>query len=181
MPPFDSIHYLQNGNPTQLSAFLALTRAEIMGKMAPFQPLLVGTIPIAIDIPGSDLDILCWDPDLNVLEANLIMYFAQFPQWKMARSVARNGPCIVASFRLDGFEVEIFGATIPSHEQYGYLHMIVEYQLLEELGTDFRQKIVALKLAGMKTEPAFAHLLQLEGDPFEALIAYGLERKWIPV
>lgn len=48
--------------------------------------------------------------------------------------------------------------------------MLVEYKLLQQHGEDFRQQVVALKKAGIKTEPAFAKLLQLPGDPYEALL-----------
>ena len=50
--------------------------------------------------------------------------------------------------------------------------MIIEAEILEEKGEDFRQKIIELKKSGIKTEPAFAQLLNLKGDPYEALINF---------
>ncbi|MGL5579695.1 MAG: DUF4269 domain-containing protein, partial [Cetobacterium sp.] len=34
----------------------------------------------------------------------------------------------------------------------------------------FRQKIIELKKDGMKTEPAFAFLLKLEGNPYDKIL-----------
>jgi hypothetical protein len=48
--------------------------------------------------------------------------------------------------------------------------MITEYRILLEKGEAFRSQIVELKRQGMKTEPAFALLLGLEGDPYLELL-----------
>lgn len=50
--------------------------------------------------------------------------------------------------------------------------MIKEYTILLEKGEEFRKQIIALKLRGIKTEPAFADLLGLEGDPYKAILDY---------
>ena len=42
--------------------------------------------------------------------------------------------------------------------------------LLQRHGAAFRQKIFQLKQSGFKTEPAFAQALNLDGDPYLALL-----------
>ncbi|HRF37192.1 MAG TPA: DUF4269 domain-containing protein, partial [Saprospiraceae bacterium] len=54
--------------------------------------------------------------------------------------------------------------------QNAYRHLLIEARLLEERGPEFRQQIIELKQQGVKTEPAFARLLGLEGDAYEALL-----------
>jgi hypothetical protein len=57
--------------------------------------------------------------------------------------------------------------------------MVVESRLLDILGPDFRNGIIALKKQGIKTEPAFARMLGLSGDPYRAVLAienYGDEQ-----
>ncbi|MNU07861.1 hypothetical protein D3C72_2536480 [compost metagenome] len=49
--------------------------------------------------------------------------------------------------------------------------MIVEARLLTLLGNEGREEVRKLKLAGLKTEPAFGQVLKLAGDPYEALLA----------
>jgi len=52
--------------------------------------------------------------------------------------------------------------------------MVTEYDILNHFGEDFRQQIIALKKAGYKTEPAFANILNLKGDPYTALLEFKL-------
>lgn len=56
---FDNIEYLQRGNNRQQQAYSTLMSNFILEKLKYFDPILVGTIPINIDIEGSDLDIIC--------------------------------------------------------------------------------------------------------------------------
>ena len=51
--------------------------------------------------------------------------------------------------------------------------MVIEDYLLRERGEEFRKEIIKLKQSGYKTEPAFCHLLGIDGDPYEGLISYG--------
>ncbi len=53
---FDSIEYLKNGNDRQISVFNMLTRNLILKKLYEFDPIVVGTIPIDIDIESSDMN-----------------------------------------------------------------------------------------------------------------------------
>ncbi|MNC60542.1 hypothetical protein D3C75_1104260 [compost metagenome] len=55
-------------------------------------------------------------------------------------------------------------------QQNGYLHMLLEQRILNVLGAGFREAVIEMKKIGTKTEPAFARLLNLEGDPYEALL-----------
>ena len=54
-----SIDYLRIGNDKQRLAYDVLTKNEIFINLHRFDPILVGTIPINIDIEDSDLDIIC--------------------------------------------------------------------------------------------------------------------------
>ena len=53
--------------------------------------------------------------------------------------------------------------------------MIVEYMLLMQ-HSHIREEI-RLKENGIKTEPAFAQVLNIEGDPYEGLIVLGQEMR----
>ncbi len=82
----------------------------------------------------------------------------------------RELPAIVANFFIDDFEIEIFGQAVPSIQQAAYKHMLIEDYLLKKYGEAFRQQIITLKKQGYKTEPAFALLLGLEGNPYTELL-----------
>lgn len=56
--------------------------------------------------------------------------------------------------------------------------MIVEHMLLMQ-HPHIREEILRLKENGLKTEPAFAQVLNINRDPYEALILLGQEmRLW---
>jgi hypothetical protein len=77
---------------------------------------------------------------------------------------------VIAKFSCGDFLVEIFAQPVPVQEQRGYRHLLVEDRLLRLGGKKARQEIRWLKLAGMKTEPAFAAYFHLPGDPYLTLL-----------
>ena len=64
MIDFTTIDYLENGNEKQKRAYKVLSKYQIFEKLKDYSPILAVTIPIEIDIEGSDLDIIC-EVDLN--------------------------------------------------------------------------------------------------------------------
>lgn len=72
---FLNISYLQFGNEKQKTAYQILTDNKILEKLAPYQPVLVGTIPINIDIESSDLDIICYIKDKTTFTKLLTNHF----------------------------------------------------------------------------------------------------------
>lgn len=165
---FSTIDYLKSGNTKQRLAYEVLHRYQVMEKLQAFDPLLVGTIPIAIDTETSDLDIICYcqdEEDFIITTTDLFGSIGGFNYWQNNKNNT-----VVANFHLDDFAIELFAQSIPTNQQYGYRHMLVEYRLLQEYGEDFRQQIIQLKQQGVKTEPAFAQVLGLSGNPFEALL-----------
>lgn len=162
--------YLLQGNERQRAAYLALRDLNLFEALAVYDPLLAGTIPLGIDLPESDLDVICYAPDLEVFMETVRRCFQQFPGFSLCRKLIRSSPVVVARFSFRGFPVEIFGQSVPSARQYAFRHMLVEHRLLESGGEGFRQKVMELKRQGSKTEPAFARLLGLEGDPYETIL-----------
>lgn len=167
---FLKIDYLQTGNERQQLAYDALCTHQIFEKLAMFDPILTGTIPINIDIETSDLDIICYWQNSAEFIAKIENYFANEIGFQLKKTKISEIETVIANFKLDGFDVEIFGQPIPTKQQTAYLHMLIEHQILQEMGDDFRLKIIKLKQAGYKTEPAFAKLLELTGNPYDALL-----------
>lgn len=168
---FSSILYLRNGSPRQQEAYAALCGTGIMDLLKDYVPLLAGTIPLGIDVSGSDLDILCYASDAKRFTADLSQFFGHYESFELAQISTPHGLAITATFFAHGFVFEVFGQAVPSHRQPGYRHLLVEYKLLQAHGPDFRRKIIELKKSGLKTEPAFAQVLGLTGDPYQALLS----------
>jgi len=172
MIDFEDISYLKNGNERQKSAYQTLIKYQVFEKLSAFDPLLAGTIPIDIDIPGSDLDIICYWQNVTSFIFLLEKSFATKQNFNLRKEIINGQKTVIANFLIDDFEVEIFGQNIPSKEQNAFNHMLIEHQILQEKGDGFKQKIIELKRQGLKTEPAFAQLLALAGNPYEALLNY---------
>jgi hypothetical protein len=172
MIDFTNIDYLKNRNSKQSKAYEVLTSKEMLSKITEFNPILVGTIPINIDIENSDLDIICyWENKQKFIE-KLNTAFGNESDFKIQQTLIDNKETIIANFKTQDFEIEIFGQNIPVNQQNGYRHMIIGYEILQTKGENFRQEIIKLKQQGYKTEPAFGLLLGLKGNPYQELLEY---------
>ena len=172
MTDFKNIAYLKTGNQKQQLAFEVLTKHKVLENLADFDPILVGTIPINIDIENSDLDIICyWKNKLDFIE-RIKQLFEKETNFTIRKIVIDNQESVVANFFIDAFEIEIFGQNIPTELQNGYKHMIIEDKILRSRDENFRLEIVKLKEKGIKTEPAFGLLLGLKGNIYQELLDF---------
>ena len=167
---FNFIDYLQYGTPTQREAYMALTENGIIEKLVGFTPILAGTIPLNIDIETSDLDILCCFQDEDAFYNRVYAEFEHHNNFTVSKTIIEGKHTVLANFLCDGFEIEIFGQNVPVRLQLAFLHMMAEYAILQREGERFRKKVIELKNAGYKTEPAFAKLLGLKGNPYKAIL-----------
>jgi len=169
---FTSITYLKTGSPVQQRVYHILTHHRVLTPLQVFAPVVVGTFPLDIAIETSDVDIACQFDAIEVFQAVVETNFSVYEGFTTTTFNLRNIPTYVAKFALDGFLIEIFAQAIPVIQQYGYRHMLIEHKLLVEKGEEFKAQIIAYKQSGLKTEPAFAQALGLEGDPYEALLVH---------
>ncbi|MDM1552981.1 DUF4269 domain-containing protein [Chryseobacterium indologenes] len=173
MIDFTKIDYLKTGNEKQRKAYALLAKHRIFEKLKEYSPTLAGTVPIGIDIEGSDLDLI-FEVDLRFEKDFLedLMGSRFIPHDVRVEYPIVNGErCITLNFILEGVPIEIFGQNKPTIQQNAYRHMIAEHKILEEKGEEFKQKIIELKKQGIKTEPAFGILLGLE-NPYEDLLKF---------
>ncbi len=167
---WNDITYLKRGNHRQRQAYAALHSLDVSNRLAEFSPVLVGTVPLSIDIFESDLDILCYARDLPAFAALLRELFGWKTNFEVKTKEIRGVPSVVAVFEHAGFPIEIFAQTVPVEQQNGYRHLLVEHRLLTQGGEEMAEAIRQLKQDGLKTEPAFAQYLRLDGDPYQALL-----------
>lgn len=172
MIDFKNIEYLKYGNKKQIEAFETLTKNKVLEALAEFDPILVGTIPINIDIENSDLDIVCYWQNKNHFIEKITSLFRNKTHFKITETIINEQESVIGSFMLEDFEIEIFGQNIPTQNQNGYRHMIIEHQILQSRDENFRKEIIKLKQNGYKTEPAFGKLLGLKNDPYLELLNY---------
>ncbi|KHL25965.1 phage capsid protein [Croceibacterium mercuriale] len=154
----DRSHYLE-----------ALERTGVLPKLAEFYPHVVGTPPLGLDLPTSDIDVVCFAPDADAFTCVVWNTFGTQAKFRMWQKIKLDRP-VVASFSAAGWTIELFGQASPILEQYGWRHFLVEQRLLTLGGEIFRAAVMAWRNKGMKTEPAFAAVLGLHGDPYQALL-----------
>ncbi len=165
--------FLQQGTPTQQAAARVLQELKIFQVLAPFCPRLAGTIPIDVDLPGSDLDIICQAQDLYELAARVATHFGPMPGFRLRHKTREGQPILVAEFEYEGFPIQIYGSQTPVDHQRAWVHMVAEAYLLDQAGPEARAAVRKLKAAGLKTEPAFAQVFRLPGDPYDVLYQLG--------
>ncbi|MFH4968442.1 DUF4269 domain-containing protein [Gaetbulibacter sp. M240] len=170
MKDFTTIDYLKSGNQRQQQAYKEIKTLKIFEYLTPYDPILTGTIPIDIDLPESDLDIICHCKDHEDFSKRIYEPFADKTAFEMSTKQWNGLICTIVKFKTDNFEIEIFGQDVPTKEQNAFRHMVIEDCILQSKGNEFRSAIRRLKSSGLKTEEAFAQLLGLKGDPYEALL-----------
>jgi len=152
----------------------ALAESGVLAALAGFDARVVGTPPLGLDLPGSDIDVVCHAPD-GIAFAHRIWEAFAHEQCFALRQWRGGERAIIAAFEAFGWPFEIFAAPRPVQEQAGWRHFEVERRLLALGGAALRERVMARRRAGMKTEPAFADALGLAGDPYRAMIdLYGL-------
>jgi len=137
--------------------------------LSEYDPLFVGTLPIDIDIEGSDIDIICEARDLDELAKMLTESYSDQAGF-MAEKKTRGQEYLVCRFSVMTFDIEIYAEDKPVKTQNAYLHMEAERKLLLIGGEGAKEDIRLLKRNGLKTEPAFARHFKLDGDPYEAVL-----------
>lgn len=151
---------------TKGRARLAIDQSQILEKLRRYEPAVVSTIFADLDIPGSDIDIVCNAPSLQ----QFVRDFESAFTGAEGLEVSLCADHALGRFRAAGFLLEVFAAPIPVERQAAYRHYGVMQRLVAAGGEAFSTAVRNLKLSGLKTEPAIARLLELPGDPYAAVL-----------
>jgi len=147
----------------------AIERLGILDVLGDHDPHIAGTLPLGIDVPGSDIDILCHAPDANAFTRLVWTAFGNQPGFSIRQWTGEERP-VIASFEAHGRAVELFGHPSPVRLQRGWRHFEIERRLLALGGALFRHAVMERRRRGARTEPAFADSLHLKGDPYASLL-----------
>ncbi len=169
--PFHDLSYLRAGSAGQRRAHRVLRALGLPNVLRAYAPRLVGTFPLDLQRPGSDMDLVCEVHDFVPFEALLAANYGRQAQFAQRRTVRQELPSSITAFVAQGLLVEIFGQALPSEHQHGYRHLCIEHRLLRAGGPTFWADVQALRATGLKTEPAFAAALGWTGpDPYTELL-----------
>ncbi len=146
-----------------------IERLDILTQLAEFRPVVIGTPPLGIATDESDIDIACTSQDFDRFFAVVGRAYDRMEAFSVCKVDHLFAPAAVASFKAMGWEIELFCQKVATEHQWGVRHFRVEARLLA-LEARLQDAVLRLKRDGMKTEPAFAKLLSLPGDPYVALL-----------
>lgn len=152
----------------------ALALTGLLERLAEFDPHVAGTPPLGIAMPDSDIDVLCHAPEPERFARHLWEMFRDQEGFALRQWCGATRP-VIAGFSAHGWEFEIFGQDLAVPRQAGYRHYLIEERLLSLGGEPLRRLVMEHRMAGAKTEPAFAAALGLPGDPYCALLALETE------
>lgn len=150
----------------------ALAACRVLERLADFDARVAGTPPLGIDVPDSDIDVLCCAPDAHAFAAALWAAFGDAAGFTLTQWRDLPQP-VVAAFDAAGWRIEVYGEAAPVERQWGWRHFATERRLLALGGPRLRSAVLDLRRRGWKTEPAFAAALCLPGDPYLALLDLG--------
>lgn len=166
-------HYLSLESVVRLEhntkVFSAIEKLGVLSEFRSNNPIVSGTFPLGLNIATSDVDILMECTDLNQFKNILITRYSLEKNFAIKKLAAGGEPSIVAEFLYGDVKFEIFAQNMHPVLQSSNRHFLVEERLLKLGKEPLRNKVLALKNEGIKTEPAFAKVLKITGDPYHGL------------
>lgn len=147
----------------------AVDRTRLMTILAQYDPHLAGTPPLGLDLPTSDVDVLCCARDYVAFATTLWNAYGNEADFSLRQWTTQGRP-VIGSFTAHDWRFEIFGHSKAVRRQPGWRHFVVERRLLALAGAEFQKAVIEKRVSGIKTEPAFALLLGLRGNPYRAVL-----------
>jgi hypothetical protein len=142
--------------------------SRIAERLGPFDPVLVASLASGLQADqDSDVDVVCDTRAGGFVPAVRAAYGARagFALW------TSDGRTVV-SFEGDARRVELSAEPRAVEDQRAYRHAVAHRRLVLAGGAAFAAEVRERRRRdGLKTEPALAAVLALEGDPFDAVEA----------
>ena len=123
-----------------------------------------------LDTDTSDVDVLVEAANLNAFGQLGERTWGDRPGFGRAERHWQGLPAVICRFEAAGRLCEVFAQPLPVAKQRGVRHLSAERRLLIAGGDALRDAVRAARQRGLKTEPAFAEVLRLDGDPYDALL-----------
>ena len=146
-----------------------LQNLSLLDILCEFDPFIIGTPPLGIELETSDIDIACSANDLAHFKKVASTEFSKFDCFQCRNSTWQNQKSVIVQFHAYDWDIELFCQTIPTNQQWGVRHFNIEQRLLN-IEPKLRGVVLRLKQNGLKTEPAFARALGLPGDPYSSIL-----------
>jgi predicted metalloenzyme YecM len=148
----------------------SLEELQFYSKFSGMDPTIVGTIPLGIHTEQSDIDILFKGGPKWAESLELVEYLSREEGFETFVVEKELGSARVIRFIKNAIPFELFIQDRSPFKQRGFQHFQIEERLLKWKGENFRRLVCELRAEGLKTEPAFAKVLGLPGNPYTELL-----------
>lgn len=138
-----------------------LFNSKILENLSKNDPRWVGTIPLGIDTSDSDVDIIFCKPESDQFITQQVLQTALSSNWTLDKQSLNH-----LKFLTSSGLIEFYFENTPTSEQNGFVHFQIEEKILKYSNPQFKSKIQILKNQKVATEPAFANVLKIAGDPY---------------
>lgn len=161
MDDWSNIAYLQSGTPRQQDAWRVLVESDIFMVLASYDAVLVGAIPLGLDAILSEVEIICYAPDLEALTRELRLYYGDASFFELVHLDDSVPPTLICRFGHKNFTLEVRAQPIPVAEQAAMRLLEVEARLLRHASHDAQWGIQARMDAGQSLHAAFTDYFRL--------------------
>ncbi|WP_454630923.1 DUF4269 domain-containing protein [Bradyrhizobium cenepequi] len=152
----------------------AISSSGMLEVLGAFDPRVVGTLPLGLSVPGSDIDVICHALDPTAFAQAIWKQYQSCDGFLLYQWLSSTRP-VVARFEWGGWPFEVFGDPRPVKQPHGWLHFEIEKRLLDLDDGRLRKAVLLQRSLGIKTEPAFAAVLGIAGDPYRGLLELASE------
>ena len=147
----------------------AIMSSAVLDVLSAFDPRVVGTLPLGLSVPGSDVDIVCHASEPTVLAEAIWAHYRSCDGFALYQWLAQGRP-LMARFEWGGWPFEVFGDHRPVDQQRGWQHFEIERRLLALDDGRLRKAVARQRSEGIKTEQAIEAVLGINGDPYLVLL-----------
>lgn len=151
-------------------AWKALQESKVLALFRDNNPLVVGTFPLGIETSKSDVDILMESSDLDGMERLLTKHFSHLPNFVVETQDVDELQTLICHFDLNDVPFELFVQNKETVKQTAHRHFLIEERFLKIGGSLFKEAVMKERNNGLKTEPAYAKVLNLNGNSAQLLL-----------
>jgi hypothetical protein len=156
------VESLARGNERQKLAYETLKQLDLFSRLERFAPLLVGAIPLGVELETSSLEIVCSAENLEEFGHFITASLSVLADFYIEHKLVRDRPAVLVSFKADTFAIRILAQEISSFTQNSVVQMLLEARLLAFAPKEVREEIRTLKRQGLSTEDAFVRCFDLD-------------------
>jgi hypothetical protein len=98
---------MKKGTDRQQKAYAVIMELDILNDMNTYHPVLCGTLPIGIDITGSDLDIIMEVQELAPFEELIQTLYNKKDGFTIKRKTINGKEVVMANFTFSGFVLSL--------------------------------------------------------------------------